>query len=292
MKKICRGSQDLSGFSLAEVIASVTIGAMVLVTMLGIYRQAQTSAAAVERKIEGSRLASEVLQRIAEDLDRMVGSGSDTKIIVQNKFEEHYPTAQLTIKEAIRGGKNKAQNFETVVWQASYDYEGDANGLVLYRSHSGMAVEDKVLDEYKEDWERALFVPICSGVTYFKFQVPKGSDLLHRWPGTPLPRGLVVTISFADPVETLRGTWEVLDEDKVVRTIAVDRTRKIKYVFVKVEEEEEEEEDASDTEAEEADDEEVTEDEEGTEVEEVEIQDAGDKKDALVPARENLGKDI
>ncbi|MHC4500728.1 MAG: PulJ/GspJ family protein, partial [Planctomycetota bacterium] len=41
------------GFSLAEVIASVTIGAMVLVTMLGIYRQAQTSAAAVERKIEG-----------------------------------------------------------------------------------------------------------------------------------------------------------------------------------------------------------------------------------------------
>jgi hypothetical protein len=102
-----------------------------------------------------------------------------------------------------------------------------------------------------------------------------------------------VTISFADPVETLMGTWEVLDEDKVVRTIAVDRTRKIKYVFVKVEEEEEEEgaEDGSDAEAEEADDEEVTEDEEGTEVEEVEIQDAGDEKDALTPARENLRKD-
>jgi hypothetical protein len=269
---------------------------MVLVTMLSIYRQAQTSAAAVERKIESSRLASEVLQRIAEDLDRMVGNGSDTKIIVQNKFEEGYPTAQLTIKEAIKGSKNKPQNFETVVWQASYDYEGDANGLVLYRSHSGMAIEDKVLDEYKEDWERALFVPICSGVTYFKVQIPKGDDLLNRWPGTSLPRGIVVTISFADPVETLMGTWEVLDEDKVVRTIAVDRTRKIKYVFVKVEEEEEEEEeegaeDGSDAEAEEADDEEVTEDEEGTEVEEVEIQDAGDEKDALTPARENLRKD-
>ncbi|MHC4239408.1 MAG: PulJ/GspJ family protein [Planctomycetota bacterium] len=92
MKNARRISQNKAGFSLAEVIASVTIGAMVLVTMLSIYRQAQTSAAAVERKIESSRLASEVLQRIAEDLDRMVGNGSDTKIIVQNKFEEGYPT--------------------------------------------------------------------------------------------------------------------------------------------------------------------------------------------------------
>ncbi|MHC4498128.1 MAG: hypothetical protein ACYS21_03335, partial [Planctomycetota bacterium] len=274
----------------AEVIASVTIGAMVLVTMLGIYRQAQTSAAAVERKIEGSRLASEVLQRIAEDLDRMVGSGSDTKIIVQNKFEEHYPTAQLTIKEVIRGGKNKAQNFETVVWQASYDYEGDANGLVLYRSHSGMAIEDKVLDEYKEDWERALFVPICSGVTYFKVQVPKGSDLLNRWPGTSLPRGIVVTISFADPVETLRGTWEVLDEDKVVRTIAVDRTRKIKYVFVKVEEEEEEEE-SPDVEEEQIEGEDETGGEEDTEEEGGVVEkgdvvpDTPDEKELVVPEK-------
>ena len=159
------------GFSLAEVLAALTIGAMILVAVLGIYNRAENAAVAITRNLENSRLPSEVLQRIAEDLDRVITAGGDTKITVDSKFEMHgYQSARLEILRTIYDKNNKAKTFERIVWLSSYDYDGDS-GLVLYRSHSGIALEDKLLDEEKEDWQRELFVPICSGVTFFKMQV-------------------------------------------------------------------------------------------------------------------------
>jgi len=263
------------GFSLAEVVASVTIGAMVLVAMLGIYRRAETSSAAIKRKLDSFRLPSEVLQRIAEDLDRIITTDSDTRIIVENKIIKGYPAARLTIQKTITGDKNRARQFETIVWQSSYDYENDANGLVLYRSHSGMALEDKLLDEKRADWEKAYpFVPICDGVTFFSIQVPKGEDFLNKWPGRTLPRGIVATISFAEPFETLEGTLDVPYEEKNTRTIAVDRTRKIKFIFVAAGQ----------------DDEEYSEEEEGEEAEEEE-EDKEDEPEGIED-KEEATKDI
>ncbi|MBA7698919.1 hypothetical protein ES703_107602 [subsurface metagenome] len=148
------------GFSLAEVLAALMIAAMVLVAVLGIYSRAETSAVAITRKLDEFRLPSEVLQRIAEDLDRMVTPGSDTRITVENKTEKGYPTARLIIVNTIYDSKNKRQVFEQIIWQSSFD--NDANGLVLYRSHTGIALEDKLLDEQRKSWEKAFsFVPTC-----------------------------------------------------------------------------------------------------------------------------------
>ncbi len=220
------------GFSLAEMLAALTIAAMVLVAVLAIYSRAETSAAAITRKLDEFRLPSEVLQRIAEDLDRMVTPGSDTRITVENKTEKGYPTARLTILNTIYDSRNRKQVFEEIIWQSSFD--NDANGLVLYRSHTGIALEDKLLDEQRKSWEKGFsFVPICTGVTFFKIQVPGDKDFLDKWTSVSLPRGIVVTISFAEPFKTLKGTWDVLDAEKITRTVAVGRTRKIRFTFAK-----------------------------------------------------------
>jgi len=218
------------GFSLAEVLAALTIGAMILVAVLGIYNRVQRSADAVTDRLDSSRVSSEVLQRIAEDLDRVVSAGSDTKITVGNKLDNLYQTARLEISKTIYDGKNKKQTFEKIVWQAGFDYESAADGLVLYRSYSGMGTEDKVLDEPRADWEKNFsFVPICAGVTVFKIQIPQSQELSNVWSSDSLPKGLVVTISFAEPFKTVRGSLDVPDEEKITRTIAVNRTRKANF---------------------------------------------------------------
>ena len=237
MRRTSKKSRDLLGFSLAEVLVALTIGAMVLVAVLGIYSRAENSAAAITRKLDSSRLVSEVLQRIAEDLDRIVSPGTDTKVTIDNKFESGFSTARLIILKAIYDNEEKEQIFEKIIWQTNYD--NDANGLVLYRSHSGIALEDKLLDEQKEDWEKELFVPICTGVTFFKIQVPQGEDFQDKWTSESLPPGIVVTISFAEPFKTLAGILDVPDGEKVTRNIAIDRTREVKFVFVKKEDEKE-----------------------------------------------------
>jgi prepilin-type N-terminal cleavage/methylation domain-containing protein len=237
MKKSFDTFRVARGFSLAEVLAALTIGAMVLVAVLGIYNRAERSAAAITRKLESGRLPSEVLQRIAEDIDRMTTAGSDTKITIENKFEKGFSVARLIIEQTIYDKKNKKQTFETIVWQSNID--NDANGLVLYRSHGGMVLEDKLLDEQKQSWARELFVPICTGITFFKVQVPTGGSFQDKWTSSSLPLGIVVTISFAEPFKTLSGTLDVPDTEKITRAIAVDRTRKINFTFVKKEYEDE-----------------------------------------------------
>jgi len=220
---------------------------MVLVAVLGIYSRAEHAAAAITRKLDNSRLPYEVLQRIAEDLDRTIAHGSDMKITIENKFEKGLSTAQLTILKTIYGKRDKKQTFEKIVWRTSYD--NDTDGLVLYRSHSGMGLEDKLLDEQKEGWEQELFVPICAGITFFKIQVPRGENFLDRWTSNSLPRGVVVTISFAEPFKTVAGTLDVPDKEKITRTIAIDRTRKIRFIFVKKEYEEDENKEEKDKES-------------------------------------------
>lgn len=232
-----KSCSDRSGFSLAEVLAALTIGAMILVAVLGIYSGVEGAAGAITRKLDSSRLPSEVLQRIAEDLDRIIApvsdaKAADTKITIENKLINLYPSARLAIVRTIYDGDDKKQTFEEIVWQANYDFDTDS--LILYRSQSGMGLQDKLLDAERASWEKDYsFVPICSGVTFFKVQVPKGEDFEDSWTGDSLPPGIVVTISFGEPFKTVTGPLDVPEETKVTRTIAVDRTRKIKFRFAK-----------------------------------------------------------
>jgi len=230
--------QRRAGFSLAETLIAVTIGAMILVAVLAIYSQAEKSAAAVAQKLDSTQLASEVLQRISEDLDQIVATGADTKVtILPGKSDNGYPTARMEILRTIYDKDDKKQTFEEIIWQASTDYESDANGLVLYRSHSGMVWEDKLLDELRKDWEsNYTFVPVCTGITFFKIEtIIKGQDANQvektdtGWNSDALPPGIAVTISFAQPYKTESGEITVPEEQKIIRTIAIDRTRKLQF---------------------------------------------------------------
>lgn len=237
MKKAYNTYWNSRGFSLAEVLTALTIGAMVLVTVLSIYTRARRSAVAITHRLDNFRLPCEILQRIAEDLDKIITAGSDTKITIENKTDSRgYQTARLQITKTIYDGKNKPQIFEEIIWQSGYDYESDANGLILYRSHTGITSEDKLLDKSRVSWENTYsFVPVCTGITLFSIQVPAGEDFQDEWTSNSLPRAIVATISFAEPFKTLTGTLDVLDEEKFTRTIAIDRTRKIRFEIVKIE---------------------------------------------------------
>jgi len=227
MKKTSDIFAGRPGFSLAEVLAAMVIASLVMVAVLGIYSRVESSAATIRRKFESSRLPTDILQRIAEDLDQIMATDSYTAISIKNKFEKGFPTAQLTITRAVVG-KNKPMTLESIVWQTNYDYESDS--LVLYRQRTSEIglLEDKLLDEERENWEQELFVPICEGITYFKIQAVRDGEPLDSFIGR-VPLGIQVTISFAEPFKTLTNTFDVFDEDKFTRTIAVDRTRKIKF---------------------------------------------------------------
>jgi prepilin-type N-terminal cleavage/methylation domain-containing protein len=225
------------GFTLAEVLAALTIGAMVLVAVLNIYSRAEQSATAVLQKVESTQLPQVIMQLIAEDLDKIIAPDADTTITVENKFIKGFPAARLKIEKSIYNAKNEKQNFEQIVWQCSVDT--DVNSLVLYRSHTGMVQEDKLLDENREVWEkRYSYVPICAGITYFSIQIPRGEALQNNWRSPVLPPGVVVTVSFEQPFQTVTGNLDVPDEQKFVRTIAIDRTRRIGFEVVANEENE------------------------------------------------------
>ena len=243
MKIYFNTSRDRLGFSLAEVVASLTIAAMILVAVLGIYSRAEKSASAITHRLDSSRLPSEILQRIAEDLDGIITAGVGTRVTINNRFDRSgYSTTRLEILKTIydnKRGRSRAKTFEKIVWQSSYD--NDTDSLALYRSHSGIGLEDKLLDEKRADWEKAYpFVPFCTGITFFKIQVPKGEDFQNNWTNNSLPHGIVATISFAEPFKALMGTLDVPDEEKIMRTITIDRTRKIRFIFVKKEFEDDE----------------------------------------------------
>jgi len=221
----CRGA-----FTLAEVTVALVVGTMILVAVLGIYSRAERAAEAVTRRLDSTQLPSEILQRIAEDLDGIIAASANTVVTIENKMQNLFPVARLTITKSYYDDSNKKQTFEKIVWQSNY--EPEQGSLVLYRSYSGIGVEDKLLDEKREDWESDFsFVPISTGLTFFRIEVLAGDQLQDRWTSESLPRGILVTLSFAEPYKTVSGELEVPEYEKIKRTIAIDRTRKIKFSF-------------------------------------------------------------
>jgi Tfp pilus assembly protein PilV len=218
------------GYSLGEMLAALVIGAMVLTAILGVYGRANRAAEAVLNKIETPALGAEVLQRIAEDLDRIIGADGNVTVQIRNGFDNGFVTAELIVRRTLTNAENKEQTLEEITWRGGYDYDSAVPGLVIYRSRSGVGLEDKLLDVKREKWESNYsFVPICRGVTYFRIEVPKGDGAVDRWSSPSPPPGVRVTLSFAKPYETVRGTLDVADEEKVGRTIAVDRIRTIRF---------------------------------------------------------------
>ena len=219
------------------MLAALVIGAMVLAAILGVYARANRAADAVLAKVESPALAAEVLQLLAEDLDRLLGAEeAETSIKIEPGFDNGFARSRLTLRRTYRDAKNQEKVFEEITWLAGYDHEGSVPGLIIYRGHEGMNLEDKLLDAKREGWEDNYpLIPICRGVTFFRIEVPKDKEgeFLDRWTASSLPPGVRVTISFAKPYETVRGTWDVLEQEKTCRTIAIDRRRAIKFTAAK-----------------------------------------------------------
>jgi hypothetical protein len=251
-----------SAFSLVEIVAVLLITVMVMLASFMIYGRVRASTIAVNAVLDNNVIPTEILQRIAEDLDRLASLGHGNKITIENKFDSSgYNIARLIIQNVVYGENNKERVFEKVVWQTYYDYLEDS--LILYRSHNGINLEDKVITDDAQLEAKEMgsdyFIPICSGITFFKVMVPRiktfgevakspGEDellteeqaaaeeaekFLEKWAGRKLPKAVTVSISFAEPYQTVTGELEVFDSDKITRTIAVNRTRKLKYRFVK-----------------------------------------------------------
>jgi len=217
--------------SLVEMLVVVALAAMILVGTLGVYNRVRSDATIIFEKLDENRLATEVLQRIAEDVDRIVAPGFDAAVRIQNKMDNGLAAAQLTISNKYYGDgtKPKAEIYEQVIWQSHYDAFEDA--MILYRMHSGLNVEDKILDENKEDRELSMYIPVISGVTFFEVQAMQEQKLIQNWTQTKLPSGLRIGISFAELQEDLGGRWIVPEEKIIYRDLAVDRTRAITYKF-------------------------------------------------------------
>jgi len=221
-----------SGFSLGELLVVVIIGSMILTAILTIYGRAQQAADAVLRKIDSPSWASEVLQLIARDLDRIVNAEGVT-VQIRNGLDNRFQRAELVLRRTYHDNENKELTLEEITWRAGYDQEGRSPGLVLYRGYEGVAPEDKLLDDNREDWEKGYpLVPVCRGVTFFRIQACKGEELLDQWPASAAPPGVKITISFAEPRETVGGVYEVPEAYKISRIVAIDPTRKVQFALL------------------------------------------------------------
>jgi hypothetical protein len=183
-------------------------------------------------KLAENSLAMEILQCIAEDCDRLASPGFDAQVTVQNKADHDYYSGRLLImnKYYQQTEPPRQDIYEQVIWQTDYDPETDT--LILYRAHSGLNYEDKILDASRKDEELGLFIPIAEGLTCFKVEAIQNQKPTASWMQGNPPHGLRIGISFW-PLEQLEDDSVGVPEDKIIyRSIAVDRTRAIPYQFV------------------------------------------------------------
>jgi len=228
------------GFSLLEIMAVLTIVAMISISALAVFNRARKASASISRRLNKNDASMEVLQRIAEDLDRLVKPGYDIKVTVANKTAGGFPKSQLVIESIFYDKDIKPVVFEKVIWQSQYDEFEES--LILYRGHFGINLDDKILsieEAQRDELDQRPFVPVCSGMTLFEFTVPQEDtaleepkEPLQQWNNKILPPAIAVIMSFSPPTELATGEFVFLEQDVEKRTIAIDRTRKIRFVFV------------------------------------------------------------
>jgi hypothetical protein len=137
----------------------------------------------------------------------------------------------MIIESKIYDKDNKPQTFEKIVWQSHPD--PDANGLIIYRAHSGYTLEDNMLEEPKEKYEREWFIPICNGVTVFSIEVVTEANTTSPvWESKNLPPAVRVSMSFTPPQQDLTGNLTVPQEAIKSKTVVIDRFRQLGYQFI------------------------------------------------------------
>ena len=225
-----------AGFTLIETLTVLTITAMIMIATMSVYSNVRRNVKAIDGNLDQGELPREILQRMAEDLDRLARPGFDTSVIVRNKLKNGYNISQLIIENRFFGdaAPNTPQVAERITWQS--DFDPYTSTLILYRAHSGIRLEDGLIDRDQLDkQEKGIeqFVPLATGITHFELLIPSGEVLVREWGQPELPKAIRVLLSFGAPVQTETGDWIIPEQDLFVRTIAINRTRTISYQFVK-----------------------------------------------------------
>jgi hypothetical protein len=206
---------------------------MILTATILIYGRIRSSAVTITARLENQAIPDEILQKIAEDLDRLAAPGFDSTITIQNKIDTGYNSAQLIIENRYYGGGEppKANIYERVVWQSVYDPMLDM--MTLYRCHSGLNLEDALVDNLRTgDKTPEIFVPICPGLTCFSvFALTDANEMTPQWQKQAMPNGILLKLSLEPMVQMDDGSFELPEKSIVSRTVAVDRTRLINYTL-------------------------------------------------------------
>jgi prepilin-type N-terminal cleavage/methylation domain-containing protein len=211
------------GLSLVELIVSMIIASVVLVSLFTIYSHARRDADSISTALENSELPQRILQLIAQDLDRF---SADTE--VETKRENGLVSSTFILESRIYDSLMRQLPYERIIWQTRYDAE--TQSMILYRGHSGLVSEDKLLESQRTPEERRQLIPLCNGLTHFEVKAfIQGSERV-AYAGTETPTQVIVSLSFAEPEK--KGNEYVIPPDQIVtRTIAVNRLRKIGYIF-------------------------------------------------------------
>ena len=228
-------------FTLVETIVVLMLASLILVAVLGVYGRMRANAVTILDRLQQNRLQAEILQKIAEDIDRLAAPGFEATINFQNKLNNGYRSARLVLKNSYYGNNDKKDIYEQIEWHSSYDPAYDT--LTLYRMQGGINVEDKVLGVNPDE---SPFIPVATDVTHFELKAQQGENILGSWTSETMPKAVRIGISFAFPQELEDGNVGVPEEAISFRTVAIDRTRIIPYQFVKKKFELPEEEDPND----------------------------------------------
>lgn len=204
------------------------LGALILTSVLGIYQQVRAGGIKILDRMQQTRLQTEILQKIAEDIDRLAAPGFDSKINFLNKMVEGYRSSELVLENSYYGKGDKKEIYERIVWQTAYDSYLDA--MILYRMHEGLNFEDPVLLANENE---PSYVPVAVGLTHFQVLAQQGQNILGAWTSEELPKAARIEISFAAFQELSNGTVGIPQEEIFSRTVAIDRMRMIPFQFVK-----------------------------------------------------------
>lgn len=224
-----------NAFTLLETLVVITLSAMILTAVLAVYNRVRASGVVILEHMEKNRLQTEILQKIAEDIDRLAAPGFEASITFDARLSNVvFRSGQLVLENNYYGNGDKKEVYEHIEWRTSYDALTDS--LILYRMHEGMNLEDPVLQKSTQETlvAQPSYIPVADGITCFDLSVQQGETILSRWTNADeLPRAVRIGISFAPIQELADGSIGVPIEDITYRTVAIDRTRLIPFEFIK-----------------------------------------------------------
>ena len=231
MRAVNAKSRKFKAMTLIEILAALAITSLMIIVAVAIYNHGNMVTAAIKRRLEENSLPKEILHMIAEDIDQISLSESNSKLTLEKRLDSGKVINRLTLICQVYGDNSEPVDLKKMVWQSKYD--SDSKTIRLYRARSGLELEDPILNtQLKKYTSSELFVPICSDLTYFKITALDNDDEVGYWDKEEFPDAIVVEVSFAKPLENFKGEYEIPQDKLFKRLIAVNRMKDYEFEFV------------------------------------------------------------